>query len=216
MRAELRLRAQVSGDQAAYQEQVQKIDLVWKVVSEANEPAVLPMAVNTLLHELQQFQVESLDGEILRAITPDEGFKLSIQKGSLTATERREIETHVQHTYEILKMVPWSKGLERVPDIAHYHHEKLDGTGYPCAIHEPEIPVQSRMMAICDIYDALTADDRPYKKAVPVAKALDILYSEVKSGKLDGRLMDVFVAAKVHETPVFSGSRGQSQKKRAA
>jgi HD-GYP domain-containing protein (c-di-GMP phosphodiesterase class II) len=84
-----------------------------------------------------------------------------------------------------------------VPEIAAAHHEKLDGTGYPSALPATRIPIQSRMMAISDIYDALTASDRPYKKAVPHPLALDILGREAKENKLDKELLEVFIEAEV-------------------
>src|SRR5207244_9704217 len=86
-----------------------------------------------------------------------------------------------------------------IPEIAYGHHEKLDGKGYPRQIAAPELPIQTRMMTISDIYDALTASDRPYKKAVPASKALDILGSEAKEGKLDSALLHLFIDAKVYE-----------------
>ena len=103
---------------------------------------------------------------------------LAITRGSLTDAERREIQQHVMHTFQFLAQIPWTRELRRVPEIAHSHHEKLDGSGYPFGVRGEQIPVQSRMMAIADIYDALTATDRPYKKAVRVEEALDILRAE--------------------------------------
>ena len=86
-----------------------------------------------------------------------------------------------------------------VPSIAHAHHEKLNGNGYPRGLHSNEIPIQSKMMTIADIYDALTDKDRPYKKAVPLERALDILKMEVKDSHVDGDLLDVFIESKVFE-----------------
>jgi HD-GYP domain-containing protein (c-di-GMP phosphodiesterase class II) len=122
---------------------------------------------------------------------------LSIPRGSLSATERREIESHVTHTFKFLSQIPWTRMLKRVPEIAYAHHEKLDGKGYPRAVPGDQIPVQSKMMAISDIYDALTASDRPYKKAVPHELALDILKKESESGQLDRDLFRIFVEADV-------------------
>jgi HD-GYP domain-containing protein (c-di-GMP phosphodiesterase class II) len=109
-----------------------------------------------------------------------------------------EIQNHVTHTYRFLSMIPWTKTLKNVPIIAYGHHETLDGTGYPRRIHGEAIPMQTRMMTICDIYDALTAGDRPYKAAVPAVQALDILRADVKQGKLDPHLFELFVDAKVY------------------
>jgi HD-GYP domain-containing protein (c-di-GMP phosphodiesterase class II) len=122
---------------------------------------------------------------------------LSIPKGSLSDSERLEIESHVTHTFNFLQQIPWTKALKRVPEIAYGHHEKLDGKGYPRHVPATAIAVETRMMTISDIYDALTASDRPYKKAMPAEKALDILRDEAKRGQVDTSLLDVFVAAGV-------------------
>jgi HD-GYP domain-containing protein (c-di-GMP phosphodiesterase class II) len=197
MRSNLKLHAQVTGmrDPAV----LEKLDFAWRVICDANEPTVLPAEVSSVIQELQAVQVLTDEGERLSALTREEGFKLSILKGSLTAEERVEIERHVTNTFEILKMVPWSRGLESVPDIAYRHHEKLDGSGYPCRCHADDIPVQSRMLAICDIHDALTADDRPYKRALSIERALEILSTEVARGKLDPSIFRVFLEAKIFD-----------------
>src|SRR5262249_6854246 len=135
-------------------------------------------------------------GERHAVITPEEARILSIQRGSLTEDEYREIRSHVVHTFEFLSRIPWTKELARVPEIARAHHEKLDGSGYPEGWHGEQIPIQSRMMTIADIFDALTATDRPYKPAVSVTRALDILSGERKAGALDGDLLDLFVAVR--------------------
>jgi HD-GYP domain-containing protein (c-di-GMP phosphodiesterase class II) len=140
-----------------------------------------------------------LEGNRQPWLTPNEVSALSIRKGSLSEKERREIESHVTHTFKFLSQIPWTGELRRVPDIAYAHHEKMDGTGYPRRLSAAEIPLQSRMMAISDIFDALVAWDRPYKKAVAVERALDILRMEAGSGKLDSPVLDVFVEAKVYE-----------------
>ena len=125
--------------------------------------------------------------------------RLSIPKGSLSDEERVEIESHVTHTFNFLNRIPWTKELKGVPQIAYAHHEKMDGSGYPRGLSKKEIPIQSKMMAISDMYDALTAWDRPYKKAVPEEKALNILQWEVDEGKVDGDLFKIFLEAKLFE-----------------
>ena len=127
----------------------------------------------------------------------DEFRLLSIPKGSLSLEERTQIESHVSHTYRFLSSIPWTADLARVPEIAHAHHEKLDGTGYPRGLRADRIPVPSRIMTVCDIYDALTASDRPYKKAVPREKALRILEDEARAGLLDPWLVEAFVNEKI-------------------
>jgi HD-GYP domain-containing protein (c-di-GMP phosphodiesterase class II) len=132
-------------------------------------------------------------------LDPQEFRFLSIRKGTLDPQERLEMESHVTHSFHFLSKIPWTPLMRGVPEIAYGHHEKLDGTGYPRGLSGDAIPIQARMMTISDIYDALTAQDRPYKRAVPVEKALDILKNEAGEGKLDADLLDVFVAKRVYD-----------------
>ena len=132
-------------------------------------------------------------------LTKQEVRQLSISKGSLDDEERRQIEAHVEHTYQYLSQIPWTKDLRNVPRIARAHHEKLNGSGYPHKLAAPEIPLQARMIAICDVYDGITACDRPYKKAATSEQALNILAAEVARGELDGELFRVFREARVYE-----------------
>jgi HD-GYP domain-containing protein (c-di-GMP phosphodiesterase class II) len=111
----------------------------------------------------------------------------------------REIRSHVVHTWDFLAQIPWTREFRRIPEIARSHHEKLNGSGYPRGLTGEQIPVQSRIMTIADIFDALTAADRPYKRAVPVEQALAILEEERRAGDLDGELLDLFVSARVFE-----------------
>jgi len=196
MRAQLMFLQQT--ERKDYADAINRIDHAWKQVMDANEPSVLRRATHDLLKDLRSLKVPFDTGEILTAVTEEESRKLSITRGSLSESERLEIESHVSKTFEILKMIPWSRGLEQVPDIAYKHHEKLDGSGYPNQITAEDIPAQTRMMTICDIYDALTADDRPYKPAMPVEKALDIIVAHVRAGKLDSAYFDIFVQAKLY------------------
>jgi HD-GYP domain-containing protein (c-di-GMP phosphodiesterase class II) len=132
-------------------------------------------------------------------LDPQEFRFLSIRKGTLDPQERLEMESHVTHSFHFLSKIPWTPMMRGVPEIAYGHHEKLDGTGYPRGLAGDQIPIQARMMTISDIYDALTAQDRPYKRAVPTDKALDILKNEAGEGKLDADLLDVFIAKRVYD-----------------
>jgi HD-GYP domain-containing protein (c-di-GMP phosphodiesterase class II) len=132
-------------------------------------------------------------------LSEDELRFLMINKGNLDLRERREIESHVTHTFRFLEQIPWTRELRGIPNIAFGHHEKLNGTGYPRGIDAPQIPIQTRMMTIADIFDALTATDRPYKRAVPTERALDILGQEAKAGNVDKDLLETFAAAKVYD-----------------
>ncbi len=165
----------------------------------ANEPAVLPQDFAAEIERLALRSFEDHLGNRHTVITPDEATVLAIPKGSLTPDEIRQIQSHVVHTYQFLAQIPWTKEFRRIPEIARSHHEKLDGSGYPYGVKADEIPVQSRIMTIADIYDALTAGDRPYKAAVPVDTALDILGAERRAGRIDGALFDLFLEGKVYE-----------------
>jgi HD-GYP domain-containing protein (c-di-GMP phosphodiesterase class II) len=165
----------------------------------ANEPAVLPRDFAAEIERLALRSFEDHLGNRHAMITPEEAAILSIPKGSLTPDEVRQIQSHVVHTYQFLAQIPWTREFRRIPEIARSHHEKLDGSGYPYGVKADDIPLQSRMMTIADIYDALTASDRPYKRAVPVDAALDILAAERRAGRLDSSLLDLFIEAKVYE-----------------
>jgi hypothetical protein len=142
---------------------------------------------------------EFVDGSSYPLITEYEYNFLSIKKGSLDLKERLEMESHVEHTFQFLSKIPWTDGLKSIPKIAHAHHEKLNGKGYPRGLLAHEIPIKSKMMTIADIYDALTDKDRPYKKAIPVERALDILKMEVKDNHVDNDLLNVFIDGKIYE-----------------
>lgn len=176
------------------------LDRFLDVVLEANEPTVLPAGRFEELLEMARLTYEDFAGHAHALLSEEELRYLTIPKGSLDETERLEIESHVTHTYRFLQQIPWTRELQHIPIIAYGHHEKLDGGGYPRRVTGEAIPIQTRMMTISDIYDALTAADRPYKPAVAQARALDIMRDEVRSGQLDAELFRLFVDAKVFET----------------
>lgn len=174
-----------------------KVEQIRDAIVRANESQVLQGDLN--IKELVEF-IETLSKNLNRTILqPEEKQRLLIPRGTLSPEERKEIESHVSHTFTFLYQIAWTDDLGGVPEIAHAHHEKLDGTGYPRGLKANQIPIQARMMAICDIYDALTAMDRAYKKSVSNERALDILNLEVKDGKLDRSLVDLFIEAQVYK-----------------
>ncbi len=180
-------------------EELQKLDAYLREIEEANIPTILEDDLLSELRNIADKMYRDYSGETLPYLTPHEVKLLSIRKGTLDEKERQEIESHVIHSYEFLKEIPWTKELENVPDIVHAHHEKLNGNGYPLKIKEDKIAIQSRMMTIADLYDALTAQDRPYKKATPQERALEIIGYEVKGNLVDSDLFDMFVKGKVYE-----------------
>jgi HD-GYP domain-containing protein (c-di-GMP phosphodiesterase class II) len=175
-----------------------ELSSMFEFVLSCNKPSILPEGSFGRLGEIARSRyVGPFGGDPRPYLNEDEVMKLSIRKGSLTADERREIESHVTHTFRFLSQIPWTRTLRRVPDIAYGHHEKLTGGGYPRSLKDPDIALPTRMMTISDIYDALTASDRPYKRAVPREKAFDILMDEAKQGSVDGDLLQVFIEADV-------------------
>ena len=185
-------------DQRLEEELAQLANWVQGIVA-ANEPSVLPEDKASILEVLPEQTYLDMAGVEHPMLDPQEFRFLSIRKGTLDDDERREIESHVTHSWEFLSEIKWPPLMRNIPAIAYGHHEKLDGSGYPRGLRGDDIPIQVRMMTISDIYDALTAHDRQYKPAVPVTKALDILTSEAGEGKLDPDLLDIFITKRVYE-----------------
>lgn len=175
------------------QDRLKELDGFFQFMLQCNEPTVLPEGNFEKLADLAARRfMDDWAGEERSLLQPNEVRLLSIPKGSLDATERREIESHVLHTFNFLSQIPWTKEIRGIPMIARAHHEKLDGSGYPFKMTGQDIPIQSRMMTISDIYDALSASDRPYKRAVPPDRALSIIEFEVKQRLLDEELFRIF------------------------
>jgi len=189
----------------ALQARIAELDRFLAAVEKANEPSLLGDDVAVDLREFGARTFRNWDGREHPLLDEDELRLLTIPKGTLDDAERKEIESHVTHTFRFLREIPWTRELRRLPEIAYGHHEKLNGVGYPRGIKGEEIPVQTRIMTISDIYDALTASDRPYKPAVERSRALDILQAETKGGMLDADLVKVFVDAKAYERRSSSG-----------
>ncbi len=182
-----------------FQTQIERMQNDFAFITKSNEPTVLPEGEFQYLQQLADQEFWDIRGERRRLLSAEEVRILSIRKGNLDATERSEIESHVTHTFNFLQKIPWTKDLAAVAGIAYAHHEKLNGRGYPRKLTAKDIPIQSRMMTVADIYDALTANDRPYKRAISTERALDILQMEVGDGLLDSELVKIFIDAKVFE-----------------
>ena len=168
----------------------------WEAVQEANIPKVLPEEAASVLSEIASHTFKDPEGAEQAYITPHELHFLQIRKGSLDEKERRQIESHVVHSYEFLLNIPWTEELSRIAEIVRGHHEKLNGTGYPDGVTAEQLSLETRIMTVCDIFDALTASDRPYKKAMPVEKALQILEWEARDGMLDKDVVQLFIESK--------------------
>ena len=179
-----------------------ELDRYVDFIVRANEPTILPSSEFDLLTEISQKSYRDPRGAERPYLTSEEVRYLSIPRGSLDSNERRQIESHVTHSFNFLAQIPWTKEYRGIPEIARAHHEKLNGRGYPNGLTAPEIPVQAKMMTICDIFDALSASDRPYKRAVPIDRALDILKLCVRDEEIDPELFRLFTDAQVYRLVV--------------
>jgi HD-GYP domain-containing protein (c-di-GMP phosphodiesterase class II) len=178
-------------------EQLREVDEFLTFIVKCNEPTVLRDGNFKQLQEFAAREFVDSTGRRCSLLSDQELHLLSISRGNLDDRERRQIESHVTHTLNFLSRIPWTTEIKNIPTIAAAHHEKLDGTGYPNNLSAADIPIQSKMMTIADIYDALSAADRPYKKAVASELALDILLEEVKQGRVDGALLKLFRDAEI-------------------
>jgi HD-GYP domain-containing protein (c-di-GMP phosphodiesterase class II) len=170
----------------------------WKQILEANEPTVL---VEELKHDLAKWMEAEFELPFgaVQVLKPNEFERLSVKKGSLSLEERKQIESHVLHSFKFLEKIPWTRELQRIPEIAIGHHERLDGTGYPHGLKGDQIPMESQIMAVADVFDALTATDRPYKRSVPLEKALEILALDAKDFKLSKELVQLFSEQRIYD-----------------
>lgn len=176
-----------------------EIEDYFNFILQCNEPTVLAQGGFERLNDLSKRVFVNWEGSEVPYLNEKELVSLSVPRGSLNESDRKEIESHVTHTYKFLSTIPWTPDLRHVPDIAYAHHEKLDGTGYPNQLKSSEIPIQTKMMSIADIFDALTASDRPYKKAMPPERALNILNEEAKASHIDSDLLEVFIDSEIYK-----------------
>lgn len=184
--------------EAALEAELAALDGYLAEIGTANEPTPVPEGHFERLRDIAAVAFEDVDGR-RPLLDEDEVRLLSLRKGSLSEEERVEIESHVVHTFNFLKQIPWTAEIRRIPSIALGHHEMLNGTGYPRRLSGAGIPIQTRMLTICDIFDALSAADRPYKKAVPIERAVQILGAAVSDGQLDADVFALFMEARVFD-----------------
>lgn len=149
------------------------------------------------LEEISKHSFKLKNNEI-NLINSDELENLSIRKGTLTEDERQVINNHAQVSLDMLNVLPFPKKLHRVPEIAGGHHEKLNGKGYPLGLDASQLSLESRVLALADIFEALTACDRPYKDAKTLSQSMKIIDFMVKDGELDGDLVGFFNDKKLH------------------
>jgi HD-GYP domain-containing protein (c-di-GMP phosphodiesterase class II) len=177
---------------------IEEIDDCWRIIRSANEPTVLPAGDFAKIEGIAGRSYFDLGGNRQAFLEADEVAALQIAKGSLTSDELDEIRSHAAKSISFLEQIPWGTAMRNIPKFAGAHHEKLNGTGYPHGLKDKEIPFPAKMMAVADIYDALTASDRPYKKAIPVERALQILRFEAKDLHIDADLVELFEKQEVY------------------
>jgi HD-GYP domain-containing protein (c-di-GMP phosphodiesterase class II) len=184
--------------EADFAKELEALDKLRIAVCEANEPSIESERPATDLADIAKRTFARHDGIVVPYLTCDELRYLELSTGTLDADERAAVEAHVEETFRFLSGIPWTDDLKNLPTYAYGHHEKLDGSGYPRKLRGEEIPIQTRILTVADMFDALTASDRPYKAAVDADKALDILHSEAEAGRLDSELLRIMVESEVY------------------
>ncbi len=186
--------------EALYRKQLEEILEARDMVIKADNPATfIDDGLAGKLIEIASRTYQGIDGRELPYLTPQELEALTIKKGTLTDSERKVMEDHVAITAKMLEKIPFIRKYSSVPTYSAMHHEHLDGKGYPGGLCGEQIPLEARILALVDVYDALTAGDRPYKKALTVEEALRILGFMIKDGKLDADLFELFKESRLWE-----------------
>ena len=174
------------------EEKIETIKNARDFIMSINEAGFLPDEKLEQLNEIAKLHILDEDGNDIPLLTDEEIKALSIRKGTLTDDERNIIESHVEYTNKMLSGMKFTGRYKNVTEVASSHHEFINGTGYPKHKSAEDISDETRLLTILDIYDALTAEDRPYKPPMPVEKAFAILYDMADEGKLDKHILDLF------------------------
>lgn len=161
--------------------------------------AMTPQAQDRVRDIATKYRWRNPRGEPVDFLTPDEVENLTIRSGTLTAAERQIINHHIVVTIQMLEALPWPRHLQNVPEYAGGHHERMDGKGYPRGLKGDQMSVQARIMGIADIFEALTARDRPYKPGKTLTESLHILGKMRLDGHIDPELFDIFIRSRVYE-----------------
>ncbi len=176
-----------------------------RLLTQINNPAITYVPDEEYTQQImvlrKMIQMTYIDekGEASPILSQDEYKALCVRRGSLTPVEFEEIKRHAQLSYEFLERIEWTPEFANIPELAWCHHEKLNGTGYPRGIGGDRIPLRARMMTVADIFDALTASDRPYKKSMPAERALQILELEARNERLDIDVVELFISHAIYK-----------------
>ena len=189
----LRLKAASSPDEKNFAEtQTRRIDDAKELILSCNSAVFLDDDSIALLRDAAKLTCLTPDGETVPLLTEKELEQLSVVRGTLTADERKIVESHVTYTSKLLSKMEFRGNYKCVPLWAAGHHEFLDGSGYPDKLTADSIPWETRLLTIIDVYDAITADDRPYKPPLPPEKAFAILRDMASQGKIDSDILESF------------------------
>jgi hypothetical protein len=181
------------------EQMIKELDDDLEFLKVANKPSISMSDKDILRIKGISQKSFSIEDKTINLLTEEESKHLSIKRGTLTEKEREKINEHAKTTYDMLKMITFPKKYSRVTEIASGHHEKLNGKGYPQGLKDDEISFETRMLAIVDILEALTASDRPYKKAKTEEETFKILEEMVKNNELDEKLVSFIKKANIFQ-----------------
>jgi len=197
---ELSLRQRGNQLQQSYRARLRELDRDREFLRKSNVGGeFMPPDAQEHVKQIAEYKWLDQSGNTAHFLTDDEIENLSIPRGTLTVKEREIINYHIVATIKMLEALPWPKHLQRVPEYAGGHHERMDGKGYPRGLTREQMSVQARVMGIADIFEALTARDRPYKKGKTLTESLQILGKFKEGGHIDPDLFDVFIRQKVYQ-----------------
>jgi HD-GYP domain-containing protein (c-di-GMP phosphodiesterase class II) len=189
---------QVSALRRKYRKRIQQLEADLAFIREVNIGGeFMSEEKKDRVRKVSKYRLR-MNGQTGNFLTDEEVYNLCIPRGTLTPEERKIINDHIVMTIKMLEKLPYPKHLRNIPELAGGHHEKLDGTGYPKGLTKDEMSIQARIMAIADIFEALTASDRPYKKGKKLSDAMRILGFMRNDAHIDADLFDVFIKEKIY------------------
>ena len=198
---------------------IEEINDIRQFIQQCNQPSECLADENIKrLQSIAKKTYQDGDGTLKPFLTDDELENLTIRKGTITQAEREKINEHAYVTLRMLRQIPFTKKIKNIPHFAAAHHECIDGSGYPLGLKGDDIPFEGKLMAVTDIAEALTAADRPYKKALTLDEVHKILRKMAENRKLDSDLVELFIKERVYETYLenYEGGTRQGPKKNIA
>ena len=182
-----------------YRNKLLEVHNARNVIKTANKSSYLNEDIVNQIEEISKKIFVDSEGIERKWLTEDESYSLRVRRGTLTKEERQIMENHVVMTNKILSQMRFTRNYKKVPEWAGLHHEFLNGEGYPNSFQANDIPKEVRLITILDVFDALTARDRPYRLPMSIDRAFDVLGSMVEEGKLDGDIVRIFKSSRAWE-----------------